>query len=275
MPSATRTGSSLPQLQRQTFRSDPSRGETVISDYRGANQSAVIGNANIYGAAGIAYDLTLAGGLADLNANDATANNPIDNWEIVGNAERRDLFQNPLWANDLTDDQLAAVRFYLNSDTSPANAFLDTSGTPVKDSNGNTVANLHSLIGTVVQRAYARYQMGNDEFEHDAYGAGSVLRHTTNVPARWGVNVADFNVGFIYSTAQLITELSNPGLWIYPIPNRLIYKINHIPVPTLREYTRWGWKKSPSTEDTSASNRVNIQQHYVLGLWNTDDYQAL
>lgn len=253
-------GSKRAALTGQTFQFDPTRGETVISRYHSIDYNTMIALANQYAFDGVAYNLDLTQGIARLTANDATLNNPIDTWEILGNDERKDLFQNPLWGNAISDAQMSAILQHLENNDTPAIAFGDPA--------------LAALANGVVQRAYARYQAGNQEFENDAYGGGYVLKHTTNVPARWTVNVADFNIGAVYSTAKLISEITNSLLWIYPCPLRLVYKINNIPVPTLREYFQWGWKKSRSDESTVANNRVNITQHYVLEQWSTDDYAA-
>lgn len=258
MPTPTLRGTLQPQVERQRFRFDPTRGIVAETNYTGIGLAEMESLANQYAFNGVAYDLVIEKGVARLVANDATLDNPIDNWEILGNAERKDLFQNPLWGNLISDDQLALIQQHLENNDKPSVAFADSG--------------LTSLAGGVVQRAYARYQAGNQEFENDAYGGGYVLKHTTNVPNRWTRNIADTNVGRIYSTSQLLTEVNSAILWTFPIPNRLYYKINNIPVPTLREYFQWGWKKSRSDEDTTANNRVNITTHYVLELWSMDDY---
>lgn len=272
MPFPIITGTLLALLQKQKYRFDPTRGEVIISDYKGANQSNIIGIANTAAAQGIAYELDLERGIAILTLDDATLNNPIDTWELSGNDERLDLFQNPLWGNDITDIQMSAIRAHLDNGDPIHGSGGGVGAFDTPDASSN-LASLTGLAGTVVERAYARYQAGNEEFENDAYGGGYVLRHTTNVPARWTTNIADFNVGFVYSTAHLITEISG-GLWFFPAPSRLVYKINHIPVPILRENFFWGWKKGRSNEETTANNRVNIIQSYILELWSTDDYNA-
>lgn len=261
MPPIYTRGTNQPTIEWQRFRSDPTRGIVAVTGYSGIGIQQMEDLANQYAFNGVAYDLMIEKGVARLEVNDATMDNPIDNWEILGNVERKDLFQNPLWGNLISDGQMALILQHLENNDPPSTAFA-IGQTP----------DMSTLANTVVQRAYARYQAGNQEFENDAYGGGYVLKHTTNVSNRWTQNIADFNVGRIYSTAQLLSEVSSTQLWTFPIPNRLYYKINSIPVPTLREYFRWGWKKSRSDEDTTANNRVNITTHYVLEQWSTDDY---
>lgn len=255
-----RRGSNRAALASQTFRYDPTRGELIVSEYHSHNYDSIIALANEYAFNGVAYDMKLSQGIARLMANDATLDNPIDNWELLGNEERKDLFQNPLWANVITDAQMSAILQHLENNDTPAITFADTA--------------LVTLAGGIVQRAYARYQAGNQEFENDAYGGGYVLKHTTNAPARWTRNIADFGVGAIYTPSHLVTEITNSALWTFPCPSRLVYKISNIPTPPLREYFQWGWKKKRSDEDTAANNRINITQSYVLEQWSTDDYAA-
>src|SRR5690606_6075756 len=101
-----------------------------------------------------------------------------------------------------------------------------------------------------------------------------VLRHTTNVSNRWNVNIADINVNRLYTTAQLLSEAQNAGLWNYPLPPRLAYKINAIAVPTVQSGYLWSWLKSASSEASAANNRVNIVTEYALDQWSTDLYQT-
>lgn len=260
------------QQQEATTHSDPTRGITQTILARGLGRDQALAQADYYQSLGIEVTYTERFGVYDLHAVDSTFNNPIDDWELSGDEEHKDLFQNPRWANALTDKQVAAIRVHLSNNETPTKAF--SAGNTAVDGGGNTVEDLSPLAGGIVQRAYARYQSGNDEFSNDAYGGGYVLRHTTNVPFRWGTNIADFNVGAIYSTAHLLTEVSNSSLWVLPIPARLYYKISNLPVPTIREYFQWGWKKSRSTEHTMANHRISIVQHYILEQWSTDDYAA-
>jgi hypothetical protein len=263
-------------LQKQTFKNDPQRGITVLSEYGGAGLAAAIALYNNYAFNGVTVDLAQEKGVFKLSANDATGNNPIDTWEILGDAERKDLFQMPKWSGAISNAEMAAIRYYLGSEA-PAHGPANVGGAfdaPVAANIPANTASLVALAGGVVERAYARYQAGNDEFENDAYAGGYVLKHTTNVNARWTVNVADFQVGQIYTTAELLTEIGNSALWNFPAPARIQYKVNAagLNAPTAQPFYTWGWKKCRSNEETAANCRVNIVQHYVLELWSTDDY---
>lgn len=259
-------GTLSPLTRRQAIRSDPQNGYIVITDVAGTDYGQMAAMANSYSFGGVAYDLETEGGISRLTATDATQNNPIDKWELIGSEERKDLFQNPMWAGQISDAQMSAIRTHLANDDTPEIAFADSA--------------LASVAGGVVQRAYARYQAGNDQFENDAYGGGYTLKHTTNVPARWNTpNVTDLNVGAVYSTMQLLTEVTNSLLWVLPIPigGRLYTKLSLIGLQVSsqsRAYYTAGWRKSRSNEDTVANNRIAITQSYTVELWAADDYRS-
>lgn len=268
------------QQQEFTVHSDPSRGYTVATFYEGIDYPNALATFQFYQSIGVEVSLTAKFGVFRVATNDATQNNPIDNWEIIGNDERLDLFQNPNWeaalaaiGGALTDAETATIRYYLAQNTPPHGQGGNSGAfdTPASTLPSQYVS-LVPLSGTLIERAYARYQAGNDEFLNSAYGGGYVLKHTTNVPARSTQNIADFNIGAIYSTASLLTEATNSSLWVYPLPARLVFKINRIFVPSVRPYYSVGWLKERSNEETSANNRVNIVTHYTYDQWSTDDY---
>jgi hypothetical protein len=285
MAEPTYRGTTAPVIEEQEIVSDANRGTIINTRTTGISAQAMIALRNQYYFAGVDTRFVTKGGMLELLCRDATQYNPTDNWELIGDTERKDLFQNPNWGTELEvlggpleEDEMAAIRYYLENNT-PAHA--QAGGTPGAfdaPAAGSVAAlqypSLEAFSGTLIERAYSRYQAGNDEFENDAYGGGYTLKHTTNIPNRYTVNIADFNVGSIYSTANLLSEISNTSLWVLPAPPRLLYKINLLGIdspPSATGYF-WGWKKGRSTEDTAANNRVNITQHYTLELWNTDDY---
>lgn len=251
--------------------SDPQRGIVQRSVWTGVIQRNAVALVNQYISNGIAATLNQKGGVYRVVSDDATANNPIDNWELIGDSERKDLFQNPAWGYEvnITAAQMAIIRQHLENNDTVTVAFA-AGQTPDM-----------SAIPDIVKRGYSRYQAGNDEFENDAYAGGYTLKHTTNAPARWTNNVADFNVGKIYSTANLVTEILqiyNPGTgsgWVFPCPPSLVYAINlaGANVPASQANYFWGWKKGRSNRETAARNRINIVQSYILELWSTDDYE--
>jgi hypothetical protein len=101
-----------------------------------------------------------------------------------------------------------------------------------------------------------------------------VLRHTTNVSNVYAANIADAYVEYVYTVAQLLTEIGASGGWTFPCPGRLQYKIQTIPTPAARSNFLWGWRKLASTEVTSATNRIEISAEYWLGQWGIPPYTA-
>jgi hypothetical protein len=276
-------GTSAPVIEEQEIQTDVTRGTIINTVTSGISAQAMINLRNQYYFDGVDSRLITKGGMLKLLTRDATQYNSLDNWELIGDTERKDLFQNPNWGTFtfggaiLTTNAMAWIRTSLQNEL-PPHGVNNVGGAfdPIMGEDGALYQGLSPQSGTLLERAYSRYQAGNDEFENDAYGGGYVLKHTTNVPGRYTVNIADFNVGSIYSTAALLSEVSNTNLWAFPAPPRLYYKINLLgseDPPSATGYF-WGWKKGRSTEDTAANNRVNITQHYTLELWNTDDYNT-
>lgn len=263
-------GVNQPLVESVEITFDPTRGfvtTTVYSLPSGSNNdSTMAALANFLTYSGIAISQSFKGGVYRITAVDSTLNNPIDNWELTGDDERLDLFQNPLWSGQITADQMATLRQYLSNNSTTDTAFADPILSPLK--NG------------VVQRAYNRYQAGNDVFLNSAYGSGYVLRHTTNVPNRWGQNLADTNVGKIYLLGSFLSEISSPANWVFPCPFSLQYAINIATAACLSASQglpggatyQVGWLKQRSNRESVANNRVNIQTTYTLNFWNTDDY---
>ena len=207
-----------------------------------------------YISAGIACRLTFYKGNTTFEVqNSAQQQFTIDTWQIVGNDLSVDIYSNPKINGLVSDEQMALIRDFLSQDAKPADAFADPALTS---------------LSAIVKRYYSLYQRGSTDYRRGQY----VLRHTTNAPSRWGVNVSDIGVEKIYEPAELLSEAQSSALWFYPLPGRLGYKIANIPAPTARANHQWGWLKGPSTETTAANNRIDIQTEYTLELWSTDLY---
>ncbi len=162
-------------------------------------------------------------------------------------------------------DVVASMKNGLSKDSQFLAVTFGTADDPDEDFR----TDISALDLATLQIFYNLALRGSTEFQNDADGTGYVLKHTTNVSNTWTENIADSNVGMIYSTAELITEVTNVLLWINPLDARRVYKISNIPVPLPQLGYFWGWKKSRSNEQTAANNRVSIQTHYTLALWNT------
>lgn len=247
-------GSSFPIPQGFTYDFDPQRGETYHEDHRGISLEQMQAKYGDYVNAGIACRLTYHHGIASLDVEDSSQAFTVDTWEIVGNDLSIDIFSNPKINGLISDEQMAAILGFLTEDATPAEAFADPALTSAS---------------AIVRRYYSMHQRGTTDYRRAQY----VLRHTTNAPSRWNSNVSDVGVEKIYTTAQLLSETQNSGLWIYPMPGRLGYKVANIPTLSAANY-QWGWLKAPSTETTTANNRINITTEYCLELWSTDLYTA-
>ena len=108
--------------------------------------------------------------------------------------------------------------------------------------------------------------------------------HTTNSPSYWSANISDSNVNCTYSLSRLIAELTDTGLWNFPLPGRLNYKItaahnafNSSLSTTAKARAGYmvGWLKSPSGEASVGRSRNEIQGGFVLDLWPTDLYPPI
>lgn len=262
-------GSFLAALQWEENDFDPVRGYIYRAAFKGLNADNVQSITNDLIAQGIACRIRTEFGVTTLEAVDSTQEYTLDAWDLDGNEERFDLFSHPTiidifgpyssysgWQN------FTSLKGDLEDNTDPQDLYNALTGGGISPDDAATVV-----------RFYLLYLRGTTEYENDTDGTGYVLKHTTNVSNKWTVNIADVNVGRIYTTAELLSEVSDSSLWINPLDARRQYKIANIPAASPQENYLWGWKKTRSTEGTAANNRVNINTNYTLALWSTDLYQ--
>ena len=277
MPNVYR-GTKLPKEQVEEYHFDQQRGYFHRYHYAGMGKDQMLSLQADYIRTGVSCVAIFDNrtGIATLEVEDTTPQGEgligngftLDTWTLNGNDERLDTFNHPAMLSALTDGQSFDLLSYSEENVKPEIIFGD--GGSNQGYTGFTV-----FRNTAVERIYSLHARGVSEFENDALGEGYVLEHSTNAPNRWGANISDFGVGLIYTTAQLLSEVSNSGLWINPLPGRLAYKLGVIPVPAFQANRIWGWKKSRSTESTTANNRIDIRQTYTLGQWSTDLYGTL
>lgn len=264
MPVAIVRGTNLPSIQRTSWDFDPVRGYLVTQEFRAASQTQMLALQQDYVRLGIQCRLTYEqGDTATLAVEDATYAYTIDSWEIVGNEESRDALSHPTLWNEIealgadVPTIIALMRSHLNSEDPPSVPF-------------GTGGDLATYANTGVEVFYNLQLRGSTEYRRQQY----VLRHKTNAPARWTVNIADFGIDQIYNTSQLLAEVQSSALWVFPLPVRMAYKLSNIPAPAPQVGYLWGWLKSASTETTSAHNRIDIQTEYTLEQWSLDYYAA-
>lgn len=262
MPNIFR-GSPVPLRQRFSQRFSPTSGHSAESEWRSFDLHEIKRYFNHYAAAGCEVELQYSGGMASLYAMDPTGAFTIDSWGVEVNQVFVDSMLNPFNVEHvpLGHRELISEAVGKGISIAAAAASLEesTGDIYVDDISGNQYS----------VRLYKRMLANNDTFIASRY----VLRHVTNVSNRYDINVADQWVGYIFSTAELLSETQDTDSWIYPLPGRLAFKLNSIPAPSVIDpYEFWGWHKSASSESTVANNRVNIVTEYVLGAWKTDEY---
>jgi len=247
-------GTAGPVLQPPRVRYDPTRGQVISLEYESAGVG-VTSLASLFQAARINYDLVSSGFKSRLIA-EATGSQlgypdvSCDEWQILANEIQIDLRQHP--------DVLAMEEKYpgtigrvardvqlYEQGLPPGNPPPDPGSIPTSDM-------LFYLLVT-----------GSTHYDRSQY----VLQHQVNVSNVYNGNIADVNVEMIYTMNQLIAEVTNAALWTFPLPPRLVRKLQAIPVPTPKNNFLWGWRKLASKEITTASNRISISTEYWLEQW--------
>lgn len=274
-------GDNTPQLQEIVYDYDPQRGWNITSHYEGASQGLMEQLAKQYAAQGIACRLTYRQDKASIEAHDATQQYTLDTWQIVGSDESRDNLSHPTVLSICTDDQIAAIRFFLNNINNAQPVSGQIAGFFSGTGSGATFPG-PALSGgnqTIMAEFVGLQLRGITDYRKQQY----VLRHSTNCPNRWPVgyepswpgNIALNNVECIYSLAKLLTEVTNPASWILPLPPEMAYTLQHLPASPIMPIPAgfaYGWLKSPSTTTTAANNRVDITTEYTLELWSSVEY---
>jgi hypothetical protein len=248
MPKPRITGTLQPVRQPVKVSYDPQRGLQIIIPWESAGNN-LQGLATTYQANRVAYELeatdrkstlvaTASGG--QLGIPDLTT----DTWQILGNEIQKSLLEHP--------DVVAGIDTATRDEIE--NATL----------NGTKEADLNPALSAFASKVFDRLRRGNTHYALGQY----VLRHTTNVSNVYAQNVADFNIERIYTTSQLIAEVTNANSWIFPMPGRMVNKLQGISAPTTKTGYLWGWRKLPSTETTTAGNRIEITTEYWLEQWD-------
>jgi len=248
MPKARITGTLQPVRQPVKINYDPQRGYLITIPWESAGNN-LNGIANSYQSQRVAYELeaterksiltaTASGG--QLGIPDLTT----DTWQILGNEIQKSLLEHP--------DVVAAVPSTVRDQLYKAELA------------GTDEVSFSPPLGAYASKVFDRLRRGATHYALGQY----VVRHTTNVSNQYGVNVADFNIERIYTTSQLIAETTNSNSWIFPMPGRMVYKLQNIVAPTAKTDYLWGWRKLPSTETTTAGNRVEITTEYWLEQWD-------
>lgn len=251
------TGAIGKQRVSVTTKYDPANGKTVTTEWYEPGRT-LDGYAKSLEATGASYTLTQTDLKSTLveTASDSIAtggtDDTTDRWEVLANQVQKDVKEHPRWV--ATSD--AERRAKLLKDVNRVLEKGQASTHDWEDPDAPTDAKLRAFFNLLITGA-----------SHYAT-AEWVVRHTTNVWNGFPDNIADDGVLTVYTTASLISELSNSSLWTFPMPTRLQNKISGIAAPSpLAAGLTWGWLKMPSSESTGANNRIDISTEYWLSAW--------
>lgn len=275
-----KTGNLWPQTQESEYDFDPLRGTVIKAEFDSSSTQNAYLSWQSYVNQGIAANLRYHFGRATLRIVDSTYATPIDSWEMRGQSETFSPLLNPFISANIQnicndegtsyDDAVAALNLHIQANDD----ILATFGNGLPNTGDPALIGFYGVAA--IYTLYPYILAGLTGYRNDANGEGYVLRHTTNVSSQSQENIADFSVGQIYSTAELLTEVQDIGLWANPLPEVLAYEIMNLEQP-LDRGPNWGtgWIKGRSTKTTSAWNRVDIVQEYTFGQFELDLYEPL
>lgn len=253
MPRPIATGQAGPIRKASTVRFDPIRGLTIVEPWESYGDN-LVGLATQYAEANVAYELKRSPHRSELTATRSSGSGEFqdvitDTWQLQGNEIMKDIkeLQRFLLLELAYPGTIRAVDTKAKQEVPPAPTWTDIASGAVSEA---------QVLYNLLIRGVTHYPIGQ-----------YVLRHTTSVGNAWASNVSDFNVESIYTTALLLSEIGSLGYWRTPCPPRLRYKISNIAAPASVSGYLWGWKKQPSTEGSSANNRIEISTEYILEHW--------
>lgn len=278
MPTTLR-GTKAPLLQWFEANFDPTSGFTYRSEYRGHDYDQMAALSNSFTAAGVSAVLRNQAGISTLTLTDATGTVVVDKWELSVDEERPSIFENPIFLQTISGAAnksllLTLMRSALQNGDASTSAWDALVHFPLDDPEGDSpfVTAIQGVDPVKLKQYFDDYNLGVTNYIRGKYR----LRHTTNAPARWNANIADFNVERAYTIAQLLNEVQNGSLWVLPLPGYLAFKISNYFVTSLGSPVRsnytFGAFKCRSNAVTAAYNRVEIVTEYIIDMINTNLY---
>jgi hypothetical protein len=198
----------------------------------------------------------------------------FDDWQIPTNDLTDTIFANTLITSRLNyNDKVILERVMTDRGTleeaiNNSNDDIANGLTAPNPANGGTsdgkfqLLNSSSGIGPQLLREIKK--------EQTEYRAPKiVLHHTSCCSQNAGYNSIRANEMKIYTTAQLLTEISSG--WAYNCPPDLISEIANFPTESASTeeapYYTWGWLKSRAMRATQTNFAIEVHQEYELGLW--------
>ena len=287
----------MPQLQKQSFAYDLTRGGSYSEEWKGLVGAGMVAkwNGTVYvcRSAKMEYKQDVAtatfewssdattGGAGSLNARAVTQ----DRWECPEPKSEKDVFNHPtflaIWiATGVTYAQLinivSTIRKCAEAAKSAGQSLTNENDMLNTISAYMTTISLSMPSSVPLEQAMRFYRLYVNDQTHYQYSQYS-LRHTTTAPNGWSLNVADLNTNCIYTTPQMLGEAEDSSLWNFPLPGRLDYKLSlasaaFSAITPSRSDFQIGWLKSAAAESSVGSTRIEIQTSYVLDQWSTDVY---
>lgn len=259
-------GTPEPLRQSYTESYDPETGSKKNWTWKNFSEREMRAYAARYQARGCATELTFENDICTLEVRDTTGEVTIDRWEVDAQQVNKSSLFNPLNIAAVGLDNLRIIA-RMSEGLNSTDAII-----AIADESGDTLTWSPTAEAT---RLLDRMKRGETDYEVDQY----TLVHTTNVSNRYQNNVSDFGKGQLYTTTQLLTETTDPTFWIYPLPGRLVYKIQVLAAdaaiiwPAPSNYD-WRWLKSASTERSAANNRIDITTIYKFDLYSLDEFPS-
>lgn len=261
-PGQTKIGNLLGSVQWNEYDFDPIRG--VI--YRYEIEAALAQNAFVIWQdlvnQGVAAKVKFANGKAILTAEDSTQTYALDSWSMGSSDEQLSVWKNPIILADLNANVIGGANVAIPLLQTALENNEDADSAFQIGAESGPFVNYPDSGATIF--LYPEIQQGVTEFRNAQSGLGYILRHKTNFPNTTQDNVADFNIGRIYTTAQLLSEVGNNGLWNNPCPEYLQYKIANIIPPPVDPTQIIGWFKDRCNVDPAANNRVDVITEYTF-----------
>lgn len=299
MPTPIKRGNDDPQRQQQQWTFEWARGGSYSEVWKGINPDKMLAKYNGMAFSAQRMNMTIEKGISELRVEwgaDATGGNStgslevtVDRWECPEPKVLKPVFSHPsyIYGIDLflgvslksaTPENISTVLAILQQSVSSKAKWVDVArqlntlaGWPANS--WNTFLGAQPTTAAYMIRVYNLALNGQSHFQYSIYAC----RHTTNAPAYWSRNVADFNVNCILTPAQFLSEVTNSFYWYFPMPARLQYKLSLASsnlinsIPTRANYLI-GWLKGPSGEATTGRGRIEISTTYELDQWSTDLY---
>ena len=286
-------------MQKQTYSQSWASGWQYGEEWKGISPDKMMAKYNGLKYAVQSAKMTVAKGVADLvmewavtplgNYGDrASIEITQDRWECPEPRMEKDLLNHPqflaIWnATGVSYSQLIDIISIIRRNAESQKSAGQSTRREVDMI--NQVGAVYDAIGKelpgadALEKALRFYRLYvNDQTHYQS--SQFALRHTCNAPNYWGLNRADVGVNCIYSPARFMSEVTDGGLWYFPLPGRLQYKLSAAAsglaasTPTRNNFLI-GWLKSASPEVTVAKGRIEIQTGYVLDQWSTDVYSAV